>query len=93
VLGAGSLASAARSDAGTIHGALFLATGSALAMGVVIVLAGATIAPTAATLYAMVDVAAPTHAHGGVLLGPDRVAAQFAPPPAGAGSPGANRAA
>jgi MFS family permease len=41
------------------HGALIMATGSALAMGVVIVLAGATIAPTAASLYALVDAAAP----------------------------------
>jgi predicted MFS family arabinose efflux permease len=41
------------------HGALLLTTGSALAIGVVITLAGATIAPTMASLYAMVDAAAP----------------------------------
>lgn len=41
------------------HGALMLATGSVLALSVVILLAGATIAPTAASIYAMVDRFAP----------------------------------
>ncbi len=37
------------------HGALIATTGSVLAIGAVIVLAGATIAPTEASIYAMVD--------------------------------------
>ena len=41
------------------HGALLLATGSVLALGAVILLAGATIAPTVSSIYAMVDRAAP----------------------------------
>jgi predicted MFS family arabinose efflux permease len=41
------------------HGALMLATGSVPAIAVVIVLAGATIAPTAASIYAMVGRTAP----------------------------------
>ena len=41
------------------HGALGLATGSVAALAAVILLAGATIAPTVASLYAMVDTAAP----------------------------------
>ena len=41
------------------HGALMFATGSVLAIGVVILIAGATIAPTAASVYAMVDRFAP----------------------------------
>jgi MFS family permease len=41
------------------HAALGLATGNVVALGVVILLAGATIAPTVASLYAMVEVAAP----------------------------------
>ena len=41
------------------HGALIVTTGSVLAIGAVIVLAGATIAPTEASIYAMVDRAAP----------------------------------
>ena len=41
------------------HGALVLSTGSVLAIGAVILVAGATIAPTAASIYAMVDRAAP----------------------------------
>jgi MFS family permease len=41
------------------HGALILTTGSVVAAGVVIILAGATIAPTASSMYAMVDAAAP----------------------------------
>ena len=41
------------------HGALILATGSVLALAVVITVAGATIAPTVSTIYAMVDTAAP----------------------------------
>lgn len=41
------------------HGALILTTGSLLATAVVITLAGATIAPTASSIYAMVDVVAP----------------------------------
>jgi predicted MFS family arabinose efflux permease len=40
------------------HGALMLTTGSVLAMGALITLAGATIAPTVASVYAMVDSAA-----------------------------------
>jgi MFS family permease len=41
------------------HGALILTTGSVVAAGVVITLAGATIAPTASSMYAMVEAAAP----------------------------------
>jgi MFS family permease len=41
------------------HGALILTTGSVVAAGLVITLAGATIAPTASSMYAMVDAAAP----------------------------------
>ena len=41
------------------HGALVLTTGSVVAMGVVILVAGATIAPTASSVYSMVDPAAP----------------------------------
>jgi MFS family permease len=41
------------------HGALILTTGSVVAAAVVITLAGATIAPTASSIYAMVDAAAP----------------------------------
>ena len=41
------------------HGALILATHSMVAIGVVITLAGATIAPTVSSIYAMVDSAAP----------------------------------
>jgi predicted MFS family arabinose efflux permease len=41
------------------HGALIFATGSVTLIAVVIVLAGATIAPTAASIYAMVRGAAP----------------------------------
>jgi MFS family permease len=41
------------------HGALFMTTRSVVAAGVVITLAGATIAPTASSMYAMVDAAAP----------------------------------
>jgi MFS family permease len=41
------------------HGALIMTTGSVLAIGAVILLAGATIAPTVASIYAMVDSAAP----------------------------------
>jgi MFS family permease len=41
------------------HGALILTTHSVLAIGGVILLAGATIAPTASSLYALVDHAAP----------------------------------
>jgi MFS family permease len=44
------------------HGALILTTGSAPAIAAVIVLAGATIAPTVASIYAMVDRAAPAGA-------------------------------
>jgi predicted MFS family arabinose efflux permease len=44
------------------HGALFLATGSLPAIAALILLAGATIAPTSATIYAMVDRAAPAGA-------------------------------
>jgi MFS family permease len=45
------------------HGALLFTTGSVLALGAVIVLAGATIAPTVASIYAMVDRAAPAGTH------------------------------
>jgi predicted MFS family arabinose efflux permease len=41
------------------HGALILTTGSVLAIGIAITLAGATIAPTVSSIYAMVDAAAP----------------------------------
>ncbi len=41
------------------HGALTLVTGSVLGIGAVILLAGATIAPTAASIYEMVDRFAP----------------------------------
>jgi MFS family permease len=41
------------------HGALILTTGSAVAMGAVILLGGTTIAPTASSVYSMVDPAAP----------------------------------
>ena len=41
------------------HGALILTTGSLAAMAVVITLAGATIAPTVSSVYAMVEGAAP----------------------------------
>jgi predicted MFS family arabinose efflux permease len=41
------------------HGALVFTTDSAVAMGAVILLAGATIAPTASSLYSMVEPAAP----------------------------------
>ncbi|HUA02548.1 MAG TPA: MFS transporter [Solirubrobacteraceae bacterium] len=41
------------------HGTLIFATGSVLALAAVILLAGATIAPTAASIYAMVDRFAP----------------------------------
>lgn len=41
------------------HGALLLTTGSLPVMGAIILLAGATIAPTGASLYAMVDRFAP----------------------------------
>ena len=46
-----------------VHGALMFATGSVLAIAAVILLAGATIAPTAASLYAMVDRFAPAGTH------------------------------
>ena len=42
------------------HGALILSTGSVLALGAMITLAGATIAPTVASLYSLVDSAAPS---------------------------------
>ena len=42
------------------HGALLLTTGSVPALGAVILLAGATIAPTVSSIYAMLDRAAPT---------------------------------
>jgi predicted MFS family arabinose efflux permease len=45
------------------HGALMLSTGSVLAIGTVILIAGGTIAPTAASIYAMVDRSAPAGAH------------------------------
>jgi MFS family permease len=41
------------------HGALILTTGSLVALSAVILLAGATIAPTVASIYAMVEAAAP----------------------------------
>jgi predicted MFS family arabinose efflux permease len=41
------------------HAALILTTGSVVAIGAVILLAGATIAPTVASMYGMVDRAAP----------------------------------
>jgi MFS family permease len=41
------------------HGALLAGTGSLPVMGAIIVLAGATIAPTGAAIYAMVDRCAP----------------------------------
>lgn len=41
------------------HGALILTTGSTIAIAVVMTLAGATIAPTVSSIYAMVDAAAP----------------------------------
>jgi predicted MFS family arabinose efflux permease len=41
------------------HGALIFATGSVLALAILITLAGATIAPTVASIYAMVDAATP----------------------------------
>ena len=41
------------------HGALILTTGSLVAIGIVITLAGATIAPTVSSIYAMVDAATP----------------------------------
>jgi predicted MFS family arabinose efflux permease len=41
------------------HGALILTTGSVAAIALVITLAGATIAPTVSSIYAMVDAAAP----------------------------------
>ncbi len=41
------------------HGALILTTGSVVATGLVITLAGATIAPTESSIYAMVEAAAP----------------------------------
>jgi MFS family permease len=41
------------------HGALIVTTGSVLAIAAVILLAGATIAPTVASIYGMVDRAAP----------------------------------
>jgi predicted MFS family arabinose efflux permease len=44
------------------HAALIATTGSVLAIGAVILLAGATIAPTVASIYAMVDRAAPAGA-------------------------------
>jgi dihydrofolate reductase/predicted MFS family arabinose efflux permease len=45
------------------HGALMIATHSLVAIGVVITLAGATIAPTVSSIYAMVDSAAPPGTH------------------------------
>ncbi len=45
------------------HGALMLATGSVPAIALVILLAGATIAPTEASVYAIADRAAPATAH------------------------------
>ena len=44
---------------GLTHGALILTTGSVLALGAVITVAGATIAPTVASVYSLVDSAAP----------------------------------
>ncbi len=45
------------------HGALIVATGSVLSLGIVILLAGATIAPTVSSVYAMVDRLAPPGTH------------------------------
>lgn len=45
------------------HGALIVATGSVVAIAIVITLAGATIAPTESSVYAMVDAAAPAGTH------------------------------
>jgi MFS family permease len=45
------------------HGALILTTGSVLAIGFTITLAGATIAPTVSSVYAQVDACAPTGTH------------------------------
>ena len=45
------------------HGALILTTGSVVAIALVITLAGATIAPTESSIYAMVDGAAPAGTH------------------------------
>jgi predicted MFS family arabinose efflux permease len=45
------------------HGALLLTTGSVLALATVILFAGATIAPTVASIYAMADRAAPAGTH------------------------------
>jgi predicted MFS family arabinose efflux permease len=62
------LGGAARSDRGLTlllaalalgHGALTLTTGSLVAIAIVITLAGATIAPTVSSIYAIVDAAAP----------------------------------
>ena len=44
------------------HGALIVATGSVLAIGVIILLAGASIAPTLSSIYSMVDRTAPAGA-------------------------------
>jgi predicted MFS family arabinose efflux permease len=46
-----------------VHATLILTTGSLILMGVTILAAGATIAPSVAALYAMVDSAAPSGAH------------------------------
>jgi MFS family permease len=45
------------------HAALIATTGSLVAIGIVITLAGATIAPTFSSIYAMVDAAAPAGTH------------------------------
>lgn len=45
------------------HGALITTTGNLVAMGIVITVAGATIAPTVSSIYAMVDAAAPAGTH------------------------------
>lgn len=45
------------------HGALILTTGSVVAIGVTITLAGATIAPTVSSVYARVDACAPAGTH------------------------------
>jgi MFS family permease len=45
------------------HAALILTTGSVVAIGLVITLAGATIAPSESGMYAMVDAAAPAGTH------------------------------
>jgi MFS family permease len=45
------------------HGALIMTTGSIVAIGAVITLAGAMIAPAESTIYAMVDAAAPAGTH------------------------------